>query len=253
MELIHTASLIHDDINDCSDLRRGRPTVNVRWGNTTALLTGDFIFGRLMKLIRSFARIIQVLANACVSIVEGETRQMLTLRDIHMTEETYLKIAHQKTASLFSASAETGGILGQATEQQIRALAEYGLNLGMAFQIKDDALNYVGGSDRLGKPVALDLAQEKVSLPIIATLKKTDRIKSALRAQNTQEVARLLQETGGLDYAMNRAQEYARKAQTALSRHVYFLPGLLSCSDASPSCKTCSPACASLPTSTGHT
>jgi geranylgeranyl pyrophosphate synthase len=222
VELIHTASLIHDDINDHSDLRRGRPTVNAHWGNTTALLTGDFIFGRLMKLIGSFdARVIQVLANACVSIVEGETRQMLTLEDTRMTEETYLEIVRQKTASLFAASAEAGGILGQATEQQVQALAEYGLNLGMAFQIKDDTLDYVGRSDRLGKPMALDLAQRKISLPIIAALKKTDRIKSALRAQNAQEVTRLLQETGGLDYAMNRAQEYARKAKDSLSTLLY--------------------------------
>jgi octaprenyl-diphosphate synthase len=218
VELIHTASLIHDDINDHSGLRRGRPTVNARWGNTAALLTGDFIFGKLMKLIGSFdARIIQVLANACVSIVEGETRQMLTLGDIHMTEETYLEIVHQKTASLFAASAEAGGIMGQATNQQVQALADYGLNLGMAFQIKDDALDYVGGADRLGKPVALDLAQGKVSLPIIAALKRTNRIKPALRAQNAPEVTRLLQETGALAYAMDRAQAYARKAQAALS------------------------------------
>ena len=175
-----------------------------------------------MKLIGSFdARIIQVLASTCVSIVEGETRQMLTLGDICMAEETYLEIVRQKTASLFAASAEAGGILGQATEQQIQALAEYGLNLGMAFQIKDDALDYVGRSDQLGKPVALDLAQGKISLPIIAALKKTDRIKSALHAQNAQEVTRLLQETGGLAYAMNRAQEYARKAQAALSTLPY--------------------------------
>jgi octaprenyl-diphosphate synthase len=218
VELIHTASLIHDDINDRSGLRRGRPTVNARWGNTAALLTGDFIFGRLMQLIGSFdAKIIQVLANACVSIVEGETRQMLTLGDIHMTEETYLEIVHQKTASLFAASAETGGIIGQTTELQTRALAEYGFNLGMAFQIKDDALDYVGGVDRLGKPVTLDLAQGKVSLPIIAALRKTERIKPALRAQDAPEVTRLLQETGALAYAMDQAQTYARKAQAALS------------------------------------
>jgi geranylgeranyl pyrophosphate synthase len=218
VELIHTASLIHDDINDRSGLRRGCPTVNARWGNTAALLTGDFIFGKLMKLIGSFdARIIQVLANACVNIVEGETRQMLTLGDFDMTEETYLEIVRQKTASLFAASAEAGGIMGQAVEQVVRALAAYGLNLGMAFQIKDDALDYVGRSDRLGKPVALDLAQGKISLPIIAALKKTDRIKSALRTQNAQEVAQLLQETGALAYAMDRAQEHARKAQEAVS------------------------------------
>lgn len=222
VELIHTASLIHDDINDRSGLRRGRPTVNARWGNTAALLTGDFIFGKLMKLIGSFdARIIQVLANACVSIVEGETRQMLTLGDIDMTEETYLEIVRQKTASLFAASAEAGGIMGQATEQQVRALAEYGLNLGMAFQIKDDAFDYVGKPDQLGKPVALDLSQGKMSLPIIAALKKTDRIKSALHTQNAQEMAQLLQETGALAYALDHAQGYARKAQEVLSNLPY--------------------------------
>jgi geranylgeranyl pyrophosphate synthase len=218
VELIHTASLIHDDIDDHSGLRRGRPTVNARWGNTTALLTGDFIFGKLMKHIGSFdARIIQVLANACVNIVEGETRQMLTLGDFDMTEETYMEIVRQKTASLFAASAETGGIMARATEQQVRTLAEYGLNLGMAFQIKDDALDYVGGSDQLGKPVALDLIQGKISLPIIAALKKTDRIIPALHAQNARETTQLLQETGALTYAMDRAQGYARKAQEALS------------------------------------
>jgi octaprenyl-diphosphate synthase len=106
--------------------------------------------------------------------------------------------------------------MAQATEQEVGALAEYGLNLGMAFQIKDDALDYIGGADRLGKPVTLDLAQGKISLPIIAALKKTNRIKAALHAQNIPKVIQLIRETGALAYTMDRAQTYARKAQESL-------------------------------------
>jgi len=151
VELLHTASLIHDDINDRSDMRRGQATVNARWGDSLALLAGDFMFIRLLSLIAAFdSRVIRVLADSCTAIVEGETLQMLSLGDTGMTEETYLRIVGQKTASLFSACAELGGLLAGGAEQQVSALKDYGLKMGTAFQIRDDTLDLVGRRDRLG-------------------------------------------------------------------------------------------------------
>lgn len=222
VELLHTASLVHDDINDRSDLRRGRETVNARWGTVTALLTGDFLFSQVIRLVATLdARIIQVLADACVSVVEGETRQMLTLGDLEMSEETYLEIVSQKTAALFAGCAQSGGILAGATDQQASALGAYGLNLGIVFQIRDDMLDCMGKEGELGKPVAADLRQRKMNLALIAALRESKQVKEALRAGDSQRVLRLLRETNGLEYAMDRAREYAQRAQDALT----ILPG----------------------------
>jgi geranylgeranyl pyrophosphate synthase len=218
VELIHTASLVHDDINDRSDLRRGRTTVNAQWGSAAALLAGDFLFGKVMKLIATLnPRIIEVLADTCIDIVEGETRQMLTLGDMEMSEETYLEIVRQKTASLFAASAESGGILASASDRESSALREYGLNLGISFQIQDDTLDCVGNSAEMGKPVAADLKQKKMSLATLAALRRSDEIGELLTGHDIAGVMRLLHDTGSLEYAMSRAREYAQRAKDALS------------------------------------
>jgi octaprenyl-diphosphate synthase len=218
VELIHTASLVHDDINDRSDLRRGRTTVNAQWGSAAALLAGDFLFGKVMKLIATLdPRIIQVLADTCVDIVEGETRQMLTLGDIEMSEETYLEIVSQKTASLFAASAESGGILAAASDREASALREYGLNMGISFQIQDDTLDCMGNRAEMGKPVAADLKQKKMSLATLVAFRRSDEIKELLTGHDIAGVIRLLHDTGSLEYAMSRAREYAHRAKDALS------------------------------------
>ncbi len=218
VELLHTASLVHDDINDQSSLRRGQATVNAQWGDSLALLVGDFVFVRLLKLIAGFSpRTIRVLADSCTSIVEGETLQMLHLRDLSMTEETYLRIVTLKTAMLFSACSELGAFVGGGTEKHIAALHEYGLNLGIAFQIRDDVLDWVGKEAELGKPVASDLQQGKMSVATIYALKQSDRAAKLLFSGDGERAIRLLQDVGALDYAMLKCQEYAEKAQESLS------------------------------------
>jgi geranylgeranyl pyrophosphate synthase len=218
VELIHTASLVHDDINDHSSLRRGMPTVNARWSDSLALLTGDFMFGKLLKLIVNMdPRILRMLADTCIALVEGETRQMVLQGDGSMTEETYLQIVSGKTAALFSACAEGGAILAGATEPQIGALREYGLNLGIAFQIRDDTLDLVGKPDEMGKPIASDLAQGKMSLATLFALKAAPEAQQIMTAPDPKSIIQFLHGCGAIDYAMSQAQVYAARAQNALA------------------------------------
>ncbi len=218
MELIHTASLVHDDINDRSSLRRGTVTVNARWSDNLALLTGDFMFGKLLKLIVNMdPRILRVLADACIALVEGETRQMVYQGNGSMTEETYLQVVSEKTAALFSACTEGGAILAGASASHIGALKEYGLNLGIAFQMRDDTLDLVGEPDKMGKPIASDLAQGKMSLATLFALNTAPEARQILAAPDLKGTIQFLRACGALDYAMSRAQLYAARAQSALA------------------------------------
>ncbi len=215
LELLHTASLVHDDINDRSDMRRGQPSVNARWGDSLALLVGDHIFVRLLNLIADLSpHLIRVFTDCCQAVVEGETLQMLHRGDMAMTEDTYLSVMAKKTALLFAACGELGGLLAEGTPGQIDALREYGCNLGMAFQIRDDALDWVGTSGEMGKPAATDLRQGKTSLAtIFARSEKGVDIESSADSTRASQV---LQQTGALDYAMARARDYAESAKRAL-------------------------------------
>lgn len=216
VELLHTASLVHDDINDQSDTRRGQPSVNAELGTSLALLMGDYIFVRFLNLMADFdRRLIGLLARSCNEIVEGETLQMLRLGDLTMDEESYLKIITQKTACLFAACAEAGGLLAGAPQTQTETLRRYGLNLGIAFQVRDDTLDLIGDSDVLGKPVASDLAQGKMSLATIYAVRVSDEARVAL-ASDIKRARDVLHETGALDYAMQKAREYAEEAKRAL-------------------------------------
>ena len=216
VELLHTASLVHDDINDNSVLRRGQASVNALVGDGLALLIGDFIFIKLLGLMADFGpTIIRGLAQACVDIIEGETLQLLTLGDKDMTEGSYLQIVSQKTASLFAACARLGAIVAGGTEQEAAALGEYGLNLGMAFQIADDTLDLVGRTDTLGKPVAADLVQGKMSLATLFALRTSSLARQVL-GENAAESIQLLRDTGAIDYAMSKAEHYSQKAKDAL-------------------------------------
>jgi geranylgeranyl pyrophosphate synthase len=218
VELLHTASLVHDDINDHSNMRRGRATVNAQWGNGLALLVGDFVFVRLLNLISTLdARAMQVLSDCCTAIVEGETLQMLHLGNTAMTEETYFRIVGLKTAALFSACGELGGLLGGGEEDQIRALKDYGYNVGVAFQIRDDTLDLVGESEKLGKPVASDQDQGKMSLATLFALEGSKQAKELLFSGDSAETTRLLCGSGAVEYAMQKAKEYSERAKGALS------------------------------------
>ena len=222
VELLHTATLVHDDINDRSDMRRGQSTVNAQWGNGLALLVGDFVFVRLLHLISALdGRAIQVLSRCCTAIVEGETLQMLHLGDVGMTEETYFRIVSLKTAALFSACGELGALLGGGTEEQISALKDFGLNMGIAFQIRDDTLDLAGESGRLGKPVTSDLGQGKMSLATLYALRGAKESRQALFSIDSAQASQWLRRNGALEYAMHRAKEYSERAKAALS----VLPG----------------------------
>jgi len=218
VELLHTASLIHDDINDRSDMRRGQPSVNARWGDGLALLVGDFVFIKFLGLIAVLdPKVIHVLADCCTAIVEGETLQMLHLGDTAMAEETYLRIVGLKTAALFSASGELGAVLAGASEDRVSALRDYGLNLGTAFQVRDDTLDLTSKRGKLGKPVASDLEQGKMSLATLFALSQSDEAEEILLSKDPARARQLLDHTGALEYAMSRSREYSERAKEALS------------------------------------
>ncbi len=159
VELMHTASVVHDDINDHGVLRRGRPSVNAIWGRTFALLTGDFLFTSVYRLLAPYKDLNVILANAATALVEGETLQAVAVKDKIFTSEMYTRIIALKTAALFQAAAEMGGRLANANAAQIQALAQFGYNVGLSFQIIDDILDVLGDEATLGKTSNLDVSQ----------------------------------------------------------------------------------------------
>jgi geranylgeranyl pyrophosphate synthase len=161
IELVHTASVVHDDINDHGIVRRGRPSVNAIWGRTFALLTGDFLFTKVYELMAPYKDMNVVLADATVALVEGETLQASAVKERNFTRETYYKIIARKTAALFQAATSLGGRLASAGGSQITALEQFGFNLGLAFQIIDDILDLTADTEKLGKTAGIDMVQGK--------------------------------------------------------------------------------------------
>ena len=161
VELVHTASVVHDDINDHGVVRRGRPSVNAIWGRTFALLTGDFLFTKVYELMAPYQDMNVTLAEATMALVEGETLQAAAAKDGNLSREVYYRIIARKTAALFRAAGQLGAELAGASRDQAEALAQYGFNIGLAFQIIDDILDLIADSAQLGKTAGLDLAQGK--------------------------------------------------------------------------------------------
>lgn len=161
VELVHTASVVHDDINDHGVLRRGRPSVNAIWGRTLALLTGDYLFTKVYELMAPYKDLNILLAEATVALVEGETLQAAAAKSGNLSREIYYQIISRKTAALFSVSSRLGAKLASATEEQVIALGQYGHNVGLAFQIIDDVLDLIGDSTTLGKTAGIDISQGK--------------------------------------------------------------------------------------------
>ncbi len=159
VELVHTASVVHDDINDHGVVRRGRPSINAIWGRTFALLTGDFLFTKVYELMAPFKDMNIILAEATVALVEGETLQASAVKENNFSREVYMKIIARKTAALFKSAAMLGGLMAGAAEQQVEALGHYGFNVGLAFQIVDDILDLIGDEAQLGKTSGIDVAQ----------------------------------------------------------------------------------------------
>lgn len=175
VEFIHTATLLHDDVVDESKQRRGRPTANLLWDNQSSVLVGDYLFARSFQLMveTGSLRILDILSNAAATIAEGEVLQLSAARNLDVTEETYLKIVRGKTAALFSAATEVGGVIAGQEDEIVRALYDYGDALGIAFQIADDLLDYLG-TDATGKNLGDDFREGKMTLPVIRAIAASD-------------------------------------------------------------------------------
>lgn len=224
IEFIHTATLLHDDVVDVSALRRGRETANAQWGNAPSVLVGDFLYSRAFQMLVAVADmpIMGVMADATNVISEGEVQQMANAGNADISEEIYFQVIYRKTAKLFEAAAEAGAILAGAEQQ---AMADYGRHLGMAFQIADDVLDYQGDVQRIGKNVGDDLAEGKMTLPLIfardnVTPDQRALICSAVENKTAKDFSVILDAVhscGGIAYSMKHAQLEADLAKQALS------------------------------------
>ncbi len=215
IELIHTATLVHDDINDHSALRRGRPTVNARWGRTIALLTGDFLFARAYALMAPQGdRYNQLLASACSALVEGEVLQAVVAKSGQYDRDSYVRIISLKTAALFSCAARLGGVKAGAPEEHVDALGVYAHNLGLAFQIVDDVLDIVGDPHVTGKPAHEDADQHKLGL--LALARENGGTARGVNLRDTDILTEPLLAAGLVDEAMGKARELTERGCDAL-------------------------------------
>ncbi|MFN3823461.1 MAG: polyprenyl synthetase family protein [Pseudorhodobacter sp.] len=201
VEFIHTATLLHDDVVDESTRRRGRPTANLLWDNKSSVLVGDYLFSRSFQLMVETGnlRVLDILANASATIAEGEVLQLTAARDLATTEAIYLQVVRGKTAALFSAATEVGGVIAAAPEEQVRALFTYGDALGIAFQIVDDLLDYTGTAEVIGKNPGDDFRERKLTLPVI---KAVAAASPEERAFWSRTIEKGRQEPGDLEQAM---------------------------------------------------
>ena len=227
IEFIHTATLLHDDVVDASMLRRGKATVNQRWGNEASVLVGDFLYSRAFQMMVEVqsAHIMAILADATNTIAEGEVQQLLNRRDPDTTEQRYLEVIHNKTAKLFEAAARVGAVIAGQDQQTERAMAVYGKHLGIAYQLIDDVLDYSASSERLGKNIGDDLAEGKPTLPLLYALwhgsnQQTAVIKSAIHhggRRDLEQINAAIEATGALGYTAERARKEASIAMEAIA------------------------------------
>ncbi|MDT1010772.1 octaprenyl diphosphate synthase [Plesiomonas shigelloides] len=227
IEFIHTATLLHDDVVDESDLRRGKATANAAFGNAASVLVGDFIYTRAFQMMTSLdsMRILQLMASATNVIAEGEVQQLMNCNDPDISEDNYMQVIYSKTARLFEAAAQSSAILASASEQQELAMQDYGRYLGTAFQLIDDLLDYSAGNE-LGKNLGDDLNEGKPTLPLLhamhnGTPEQAAMIRKAIEEGNGRDlldpVLAAMQACGSLAYTQQRAEEEADKAIQALS------------------------------------
>ena len=228
VEFIHTATLLHDDVVDESDLRRGRQTANALFGNAASVLVGDFLYSRAFQMMVSVnrMRVLEVLADATNVIAEGEVLQLMNMHDADLAVDDYLKVIRFKTAKLFEASARLGAVLAGATPEIEDACASYGRSLGTAFQLVDDLLDYEGSTSQLGKNGGDDLREGKPTLPLLIAMERATEPERLLirHAIEHGEVTRLadiveiVKRTGALDATRDAAREEAEKARVSLSQ-----------------------------------
>ena len=229
VEFIHTATLLHDDVVDASTLRRGKVAANLVWGNKATVLVGDFLFSRAFEMMvdTGSLRVLEILAGASAIIAEGEVMQLKSESNLGVTEDHYLKVVGAKTAELFAAAAESGATLCDRGPDFVRSLRAYGMSLGIAFQLVDDALDYSGRQALMGKAVGDDFREAKVTLPVILAYARADAKaqvfwKRAIEGgpQSESDLERAItyvEETGAIQETMTRARHYADSAKQALA------------------------------------
>jgi len=227
VEFIHTATLLHDDVVDDSDMRRGKQTASTIWGNEAAVLVGDYLYSRAFQMmVRAHSMtIMDLLANTTNTIAQGEVLQLLNIHDPDTSEQKYHQVIYAKTACLFEAAARIGAMLGQVSSEQEQALQAYGKHLGIAFQLIDDALDYSAKSEELGKNVGDDLAEGKPTLPLIRAMEVgnerqqhllRDAIKNG-KIESLDEIRQIIEDTGALQYTIELAQSEAAAAKQAIA------------------------------------
>lgn len=228
MEMIHTASLIHDDIIDEADLRRGIPTARVQWGNAVAVLAGDHLYAKVVQLLVQDGdlEIMRTFSAACSEMTESETTQSLDRCRQDVSEKEYLSIIAGKTAVLMSCACRVGAILGETHNGEVKALGEYGMNLGMAFQIADDLLDLTGNEQRLGKPTGNDIREGRMTLPLIYALSVAGKREARQMIKMfgpgrvddglPVRVREWVEKHGGIDYSRKKAGQYADACKDGL-------------------------------------
>ena len=229
VEFIHTATLLHDDVVDESKQRRGRPTANLLWDNKSSVLVGDYLFARSFQLMTETGnmRVLSILSNASAVIAEGEVLQLRAAQDLATDEKIYLQVVRGKTAALFSAATEVGGVIAGAPEDQVRALFDYGDALGIAFQIVDDLLDYGGTTAAIGKNTGDDFRERKLTLPVIKAVAKADSDERAFWVRtiekgkqvdgDLEQAQAIMARHGAMEEARQDALGWAAKARTALT------------------------------------
>jgi len=229
IEFIHTATLLHDDVVDKAELRRGNASANSVWGNEPCVLVGDFLFTKCFSLMVEIGNweIVRTLSNATMLMAEGELEELAKTANLDLSDEDYLSIITRKTAILMSAATRIGAILADVSKEQQEALADFGTDVGIAFQLIDDSLDYTSKVEEFGKKIGIDLQERKITLPLIHTLRECDPQERAFiqRALSTEplteqaflEVVRIIERRGGIHYTSERAKEYVEKAKRHLS------------------------------------
>ena len=226
VEFIHTATLLHDDVVDESEQRRSKDTANEVWGNAASVLVGDFLYSRSFEMMVQVndMRVMDILSSATNRIAEGEVLQLLNCNDPDTSEESYREVILRKTATLFEAGAQLGAIINQASDSDAQALAAYGLHLGMAFQMIDDALDYGSSSEDIGKNIGDDLAEGKPTLPLIRAMAVSDEATADMLrevienggADRVDEVRKAIEATDAIEYTAQLAKSEAELAKRAL-------------------------------------
>ncbi|MEH6576674.1 MAG: octaprenyl diphosphate synthase [Amphritea sp.] len=227
IEFIHTATLLHDDVVDNSDLRRGNSTANAKWGNAPSVLVGDFLYSRAFQVMVEIGSmpVMEVISNATNIIAEGEVLQLLNAKNPDTTEEAYMQVILGKTAMLFEAATESGAILAEVASEQREALRLFGRHIGIAFQIIDDVMDYLSSAEEMGKNVGDDLAEGKATLPLIHAMRtgsdeQRQLIRQAIRKgglDDLQPIMEIIHATGSIEYARETAYAEADKAIQALN------------------------------------